>query len=82
MELGFKHYFVIILALLFLLKKVLSNRFTLIDENHHFLNLLFFMAVAVFLGVQFWLDGLYIGLLALFLGGLAFGKYYYDVSSE
>ncbi len=80
MEFSFEHYFVIALLLVFFVKKVLANRISLVFENEHLLNVFFFLVLAVFLGVQFWHDGIYAGIFAIFLGSLAIGKYYYDVS--
>lgn len=80
MDFNFEHYFVIALLLVFFLKKVLAKQVTMVADNEHLLNLCFFFLLAIFLGLQFWQDGMYAGIFAIFLGSLAIGKYYYDVS--
>lgn len=82
MPLSFEHIFVVALMIAFLLKRFFAGKVDFVDRFGHTLNLLFFIAIAIFLGYQFWLDELYVGIFAIFLGCLAFGKYYYDVSTD
>lgn len=80
MDFGLDQALVIGLLLLFILKKVLADRVALIAHYQHVINLCFFFLIALFLGYQFWIDKVYMGIFAIFLGCLAFGKYYYDVT--
>jgi len=77
---GLEHALVTALLVLFLLKRLLATQVAIIANNYHFINLCFFLLIAIFLSYQFWIDELYTGIFAIFLGCLAFGKYYYDVS--
>lgn len=79
MGLTFAHYYVMGLMALFLLKAFAVNRNARIRAYDLYLNTGVFILIAIFLAYQFWKDGLYTGIFAVCLGGLAIGKYFYDM---
>lgn len=79
MEWGFEHFYAIGLLVFFLLKAALVNRYQVIRAYNLYLNAAAFLGIAAFLGYQFWQDGLYMGIVALGLGGMAMGKYVMDM---
>lgn len=81
MEFEWKHYFVIGLLFLFVLKALLGNQ-SFIKQNIHFINLLFFLIIAGYLTHEFYQKELYAGLIAIVLGVLAFGKYFIDTKTD
>ncbi len=82
MNFSVEQYYALGLMLLFLLKALLVSRNATFKAYNLYLNAGFFLLIAVFLAYQFWKDGLYTGLIAILLGGLAMGKYFMDVQSS
>jgi predicted membrane protein len=81
MGLSIEQYYALGLMLLFLLKALLVSRYTTFQAYNLYLNAAFFLLIAVFLAYEFWQDGLYTGILAIVLGGLAMGKYLSDMQA-
>ena len=82
MEWGLEQYFVIALLAFFTGKVVLIKTTPWANQLKPVINVILFLAIAVFLVIKFWREEIYIGLFAVFLGTLAFGKYFYDVYIE
>jgi hypothetical protein len=82
MNLTVEQYYAMGLMVLFLLKALLVSRNATFRAYNKYLNAGFFLLIAVFLAYQFWKDGLYTGLIAILLGGLAMGKYFMDVQGS
>lgn len=82
MNFSIEQYYALGLMVLFLLKSLLVSRNATVKACNLYLNAGFFLLIALFLGYQFWKDGLYTGLIAILLGGLAMGKYFMDVQSS
>ncbi len=79
MELSFKEWCAIGLMTLFLLKALAVNQSARIQAYNRYLNTLMFLLGLSFLSYAFYQDGLYTGILAVLLGGMAIGKYFYDM---
>jgi hypothetical protein len=79
MEFGFSEYYAIGLLVVFVIKAVAVNRDARIRAYNLYLNTSIFLLIAIFLSYQFYKDGLYTGIAAVALGGLAIGKYFYDM---
>lgn len=80
MELSFKEWCAIGLMALFLIKAIAVYKSARIQAYNQYLNTLVFLLGLVFLSYSFYRDGLYMGILAVGLGGLAIGKYFYDMA--
>lgn len=81
MTLEFGHIFIISLTGAFVLKKAFNHK-AFVKRYNHSMNALLFLMLGVYLGVEFWIEGRIIGLIALGLGSLAFGKYFYDTRKD
>jgi hypothetical protein len=76
-EYGLKHYVVICLLLLLLVTRIFRKKQWVIKYKDN-ISIFIFIVLAIIVGIEFWTTKIYIGLVALVLGSIAIGKYFYD----
>ncbi|MFC2114025.1 hypothetical protein ACFLRI_01605 [Bacteroidota bacterium] len=72
-----KHYIVIAIAVLYILKRALANK-PLVEKYNVLISTLLITALAIFIAVEFWTEQQWFGFIALGFAAIAIVKAVYD----
>lgn len=76
-HLEFKHIAIIVVFVIFVLKRILQNK-PIVKENNLIISAFLIALLAILLAFEFWKDQLWIGFIVALLGFIAIGKMIWD----